>query len=113
MNVPGICGIPGIDDSRSRDRAQLEQGGAAVLSTGADWAWLGVIAGAFLLFWSPVIVAAVRNIERMGLVVLLVLLALGTGGVTWFASWILVFGMPRRAEQSATWQPLGDRHYRP
>lgn len=79
-----------------------------MLSTGADWAWLGVIAGAFLLFWSPVIVAAVRDIERMGLVVMLVLLALGTGGVTWFASWIVVFRMPRRARQSATWQAPGD-----
>ncbi len=84
-----------------------------MLSTGADWAWLGVIAGAFLLFWSPVIVAAVRDIERMGLVILLVLLSLGTGGVTWFASWIVVFRMPRRVRQSATWQAPGDRSYRP
>jgi hypothetical protein len=83
-----------------------------VLST-ADCAWLGVIAGAFLLFWSPVIVAAVRDIERMGLVVMLVLLALGTGGVTWFASWIVVFRMPRRVRQSATWQAAGDRSYGP
>lgn len=84
-----------------------------MLSTGADWVWLGVIAGAFLLFWSPVIVAAVRDIERMGLVVLLVLLGLGTGGVTWFASWIVVFRMPRRARQPATWRASGDRFYRP
>ena len=83
-----------------------------MLSTGADWAVLGVIAGAFLLFWSPVVVAAIRDIERMGLVVLLVLLALGTAGVTWFASWIVVFRMPRRAQQSPAWQASGDRYYR-
>jgi hypothetical protein len=84
-----------------------------VLSTGADWAWLGVVAGAFLLFWSPVIVAAIRGIERMGLVLVLVLLALGTGGVTWFASWIVVFGMPRKERQYAAWQAPRDRHCRP
>lgn len=61
---------------------------------------------------STIIVAAVRGIERMGLVVLLVLLGLGTGGVTWFASWIVVFGMPRKARQVATWQATGDWHYR-
>jgi len=58
--------------------------------------WVAVIAGAILLFWLPVIVAAIRRTDPLWPVVLLVL-GTGAGGVTWFAAWWAVFSFPRRA----------------
>lgn len=60
-------------------------------------AWIAVIAVAFVLFWAPVIVAAARGTQQMGLVVLLTLLT-PAGGVTWFAAWIVVIILPTRSQ---------------
>lgn len=59
-----------------------------------------IAAGALVLFFLPVIVAAARRVEKMGLVILLTVLGVA-GGVTWLASWIAVFGLPRRKPAAA------------
>lgn len=59
--------------------------------------WLAVIPVAFALFWAPVIVAAARGTQQMGLVVLLTLLTLAVG-VTWFAAWVAVIILPTRGQ---------------
>jgi hypothetical protein len=79
--------------------------------TSADLAWTAVILGAFAVFWVPVIIAAVRQVDRIGLVVLFTLLGLGTGGVMWFAALLAAFILPRRwpsvpPRQAAYGRPL-------
>ena len=60
-----------------------------------QFVWGVVIAGAIVGFFLPVIVAAIRGTDPMWPVVLLTL-ATGFTGVTWFAAWIAVFAFPRR-----------------
>ena len=62
--------------------------------TASSAAWLAAIAAALALFAATVI-AAVRGAENIGLVVLLSVLGLGTGGVTWAAAFIVAFTLPR------------------
>jgi hypothetical protein len=50
---------------------------------------LAVVVWAVVLFWSPVIVAAIRRAEPISLVVLLCFLF-------WFPAWIAAFGLPRQ-----------------
>jgi len=57
--------------------------------------WAVVMVGAFVLFWLPVLVAAIRGTELLWLVVLLTVLT-PLGGVTWFGAWIVAFAFPRR-----------------
>jgi hypothetical protein len=57
--------------------------------------WVAVIAGAFALFWLPVIVAAIRGTDPLGIVVLLTVLT-PLCGATWFAAWYAAFALPRR-----------------
>jgi hypothetical protein len=61
--------------------------------------WVAVIAGAILLFWLPVIIAAIRGTDPLWLVVLLTVLT-PLGGVTWFGAWIAAFAFPRRQPAS-------------
>jgi len=56
--------------------------------------WVAVIGGAIILFWLPVIIAAIRGTEPLGIVILLTLLT-PLGGVTWFGAWLAVFMFPR------------------
>jgi len=63
--------------------------------TASSAAWLAAIAAALALFAAPVLIAAVRRAEKIGLVVLLCVLGLGTGGVTWAAAFIVAFTLPR------------------
>jgi hypothetical protein len=58
--------------------------------------WLAVVLGALVLWMLPLLIAALLGTEQTGMVVLLVLIAPGTGGITWLASWVWVFGAPRR-----------------
>jgi hypothetical protein len=64
--------------------------------TTADLAWGAVVLGAIVVFWLPVIIAAARQVDRFGLVVLLTLLGLATG-VLWFGAPWAAFVLPRRA----------------
>jgi len=73
-----------------------------MLTTAGGTAWLAVIALAVVLFWSPVIVAALRRTERTGLVVLLTILGLGAG-ITWPVAWYFVFTLPRRPKARAAY----------
>jgi hypothetical protein len=57
--------------------------------------WAAVFVGAFVLFWLPVVAAAIRGTEPLWLVILLTVLT-PLGGVTWFGAWILAFTLPRR-----------------
>lgn len=57
--------------------------------------WLAVIGGAFVLFWLPVIVAAIRGTDPLRIVVLLTVLT-PLGGVTWFGAWFAAFAFPRK-----------------
>jgi hypothetical protein len=50
---------------------------------------MAVVVWAFVLFWSPLIVAVIRRAEPIGLVVLLMFIG-------WFPAWIAVFGLPSR-----------------
>jgi hypothetical protein len=70
-----------------------------------QWVWVAVIGGAIFLFWLPVIIAAIRGTEPIGIVILLTLLT-PLGGVTWFGAWIAAFMFPRR-------QPARARRARP
>lgn len=56
--------------------------------------WVAVIGGAIVLFWLPVIIAAIRGTQPLGIVILLTLLT-PLGGVTWFGAWLAVFMFPR------------------
>lgn len=67
----------------------------AVLSSAGDAAWLAAITVSAVLFCSPVIAAALRRTENMGLVVLLAVFGVPTAGVTWFVAWYMVFALPR------------------
>jgi hypothetical protein len=58
-------------------------------------AWLGVVAAALIVFAAPVLIAVIRGAEPVGLVVLLTVLALGTGPVTWVPALIAAFALPR------------------
>jgi len=55
--------------------------------------WIAVIVLACVLILAPVIVAAARQTEKIGLVILLTLLT-PVGG--WFAAWVPTFMLPRR-----------------
>ena len=57
--------------------------------------WAAVIVGAIVLFFLPVIIAAIRGTDPMWPVVLLTVLT-PLGGVTWFAAWFAAFAFPRR-----------------
>ncbi len=61
--------------------------------TAGDLAWLAAVLAAAGLFAAPVIIAAARRAEHIGLVVLLTALALGTG-VTWVAALVVAFTLP-------------------
>ncbi len=58
-------------------------------------AWLGVVAAVLMVFAAPVLIAAIRGAEPISLVVLLTMLALGTGPVTWVPALIAAFALPR------------------
>jgi hypothetical protein len=73
----------------------------------ASLAPLGIVAGAIVLFFLPVIVAAARRTENMGLVVLLTVLGVGAG-ITWFAAWYAVFALPPRPA-APRYHPAGRR----
>ena len=57
--------------------------------------WALVFAGAFILFWLPLIAAMIRGTEPLWPVVLATVLTAFTG-VCWFVAWIMVFALPRR-----------------
>jgi hypothetical protein len=57
--------------------------------------WAAVIVGAIVLFFLPIIMAAVRGTDPIWLVALLTVLT-PLGGVTWFAAWFVAFTFPRR-----------------
>jgi hypothetical protein len=63
--------------------------------TAADLAWAAVILAAIVVFWLPLAIAAARQVDRIGLVVLLTLLGLATG-VLWFAALWAACTLPRR-----------------
>src|ERR1700722_9923701 len=56
---------------------------------------LAVVVWAIVAFWSPVIVAVIRQPEPIGLVILLTFLC-------WPAAWIAVFWLPRRGRPVRT-----------
>ncbi len=58
-------------------------------------AWLGVVAAVLIVLAAPVLIAVIRGAEPVGLVVLLTVLALGTGPVTWVPALIAAFALPR------------------
>jgi len=58
-------------------------------------AWLGVVAAVLIVLADPVLIAAIRGAEPISLVVLLTVLALGTGPVTWVPALIAAFALPR------------------
>jgi hypothetical protein len=58
-------------------------------------AWLGVVAAVLVVLAAPVLIAVIRGAEPVGLVVLLTVLALGTGPVTWIPALIAAFALPR------------------
>lgn len=58
-------------------------------------AWLGVVAAVLVVLAAPVLIAVVRGAERISLVVLLTVLALGTGPVTWVPALIAAFALAR------------------
>jgi hypothetical protein len=57
-------------------------------------AWLGVVAAVLMVLAAPVLIAAIRGAEPISLVVLLTVLALGTGPVTWVPALIAAFALP-------------------
>jgi hypothetical protein len=65
------------------------------MSTEGQLVWVVVIVGAIVLFWSPVIVAAIRGTYRLWIVILLTVLT-PIGGVTWFGAWFAAFAFPRK-----------------
>jgi hypothetical protein len=75
-----------------------------MLTTAGGAAWLAVIVAAVVLFWSPVIGAALRRTERTGLVVLLTLLT-PAGGFPWLVAWYMALTLPRRAPVGARYSP--------
>jgi hypothetical protein len=64
--------------------------------TAGDLAWAVAVLAAIAVFWLPLIIAAARQVDRIGLVVLLTLLGLATG-VLWFGALWAAFILPRRA----------------
>jgi hypothetical protein len=58
-------------------------------------AWLGVVTAVLIVLAAPVLIAAIRGAEPISLVVLLTVLALGTGPVTWVPALIAAFALPR------------------
>ena len=56
--------------------------------------WPAVIAAAIVLFFTPLIIAAIRHAEPIGMVVLLTVLTLA-GGVFWFGALYAAFALPR------------------
>ena len=58
-------------------------------------AWLGVVAAVLIVLAAPVLIAAIRGAEPISLVILLTVLALGTGPVTWVPALIAAFALPR------------------
>jgi hypothetical protein len=75
-----------------------------VLTFAASAAWLAAVAAALALFCSPVIFAAARRTERIGLVVLLTVLGLA-GGVTWVVAWGVALTLPRRGPAVTPFPP--------
>jgi hypothetical protein len=80
--------------------------------TAATLAWPAVILALAILFWVPVFIAVIRGAERIGVVVLLTFLGLGTGGVMWIAALGAAFILPRRTPPlrtytggQAAWRP--------
>jgi hypothetical protein len=65
-----------------------------------QFVWIAVIAGAIVLFWLPVITAAIRGTDPLKIVVLLTVLT-PLCGVTWFGAWIAVFALPGRRPAAA------------
>ncbi len=61
--------------------------------TAGDLGWFAAVLAAAGVFAAPVIIAAARRAEGIGLVLLLTALALGTG-VTWVAALIVAFTLP-------------------
>jgi hypothetical protein len=62
----------------------------------AAWAaWLAVAAAVLILLAAPVLIAAIRRVERISVVVLLTVLTLGAGPVTWIPALIAAFALPR------------------
>ena len=58
-------------------------------------AWLGVVAAVLIVGAAPVLIAVIRGAEPVGLVVMLTVLALGTGPVIWVPALIAAFALPR------------------
>jgi hypothetical protein len=78
--------------------------------TAADLGWTALLLAGFAVFWLPVGIAAVRRIEKPGLVVLFTLLGLATGFM-WFAALLAACILPRRVTP-ASW-PGGPAFVRP
>ena len=64
------------------------------MSTEGQFVWVAVIVAAIVLFWLPVIVAAIRGTDALWIVILLTVLT-PLGGVTWFGAWFAAFAFPR------------------
>ena len=71
--------------------------------------WLGVVAAVLVVFAAPVLIAVIRGVERIGLVVLLTVLALGTGAVTWVPALIAAFALPRARRPASRGRPVPPR----
>jgi hypothetical protein len=61
--------------------------------TAGDVGWLLAVAAAVVLFAAPVIIAAARRAEPIGLVLLLT--ALGITGICWVAALVVACTLPR------------------
>lgn len=57
--------------------------------------WAAVIVGAIVLFFLPIIIAAIRGTDPIWPVVLLTVLT-PLGGIWWFGAWFAAFAFPRR-----------------
>jgi hypothetical protein len=66
--------------------------------------WLAVVLGVFALFWTPLMIALIRDVESIGLVVLLTLLALATG-VMWVGALIAAFMLPKKPRPRTPYPP--------
>ena len=55
------------------------------------------------------LIAVIRGVERIGLVVLLTVLALGTGAVTWVPALIAAFALPRARRPASRGRPVPPR----